>query len=1432
MTSPLDEARLVRELDSVLGEDDGSVNPIRARFFEGYTSEEPQLRRRSRTQSRDSTRRESVESLSRFKTHQTPSRKSSEGSMNSSHSRLNPFDDNNNEIVGDSVSDDLDLVLDIIPQEEDDNMDNVVDGEVDVDVQGRRNVVLDLASKTRGGVREKEKKSHSSLLNNKLSRSVVRNERASYENIISHSHDSMRKKKHYPISLDEQAALSKQFATEVTEDGTVVTRLREAHISIALRPPSRSVASIPVARWPKDIDITTPNRPHPYYNSNEPEPFHQCAPTMYVDTLRGRLARSSGPILYLRRKCVAHYFMDTRVTSYTDVDPIPTVNTYLLHESSSVDRDDSQSKKESIESILGVTYNSQGWPKPFSDKSIKYIPQGFLSSFVTENDETCDVVLPERDGVCDGVGADALVFESRFECGNLQSAMKIGPTSYKLLLQRDLYTRRHTQWFYFSIENTRANTQYTFHLMNLLKNDSLYNHGMQPVVFSQRQYDEKGIGWHRDGDDVAYFKNHIPYKGTDRRYYTLTFSYISQYDNDTIYFAHCYPYTFSDLQEYITKLTTDERLKQICRHRNLCKSLAGNAVDLLTVTNFGVTQMEMASRKGVVISARVHPGESNSSWMMKGFIDFVTADTPDAHILRENFVFKIVPMMNPDGVIAGNYRCSLAGCDLNRTYKQTFRELYPTVYAIKTMMHRLARDRPIVAYCDLHGHSKKHNVFVYGCNNTTDPNRLLMERVFPTIMSLNGTGHFSLKSSKFSVSKSKEATGRIVTWREHNLINAFTMEATFCGSTMGKMKGRQFRCRDFENLGTIFFDSLLDYCDPDQAKANLILSRLRSEALQRASITRGTPARSLLNAIALLADNDDDEDDAGSDSSPDEGEIEENELRFRFGDVPQERKLESLTKLKALKLQQELSQNNSDNVEEPLPKKKPPSKKKTKKPKETPSKKQTEVETESTARRTPRHSSHSARIISKYKMLSNNGIPTFTDQRIQERKQTQNKTPKLHTFKMQFVDEPLDSDEDSSATERVHSAPISSAPHQLFKLKSAMKKYYTGDRDVDDEDADDEDEEEEVDDDAFSGRQPTMANTLISFNASDDEHVAMSKKTSKAGVNRVKTYRNVAGTMHLTRRAEEISALLNDIDKEVTPQCGRRRNSMTSRRDSLTTTAIPQLFSMDLPTDGRRERALKKKKYSSSVVHTLLSKAKDKLGSSLSPVRRSAERESALTQDILSNQMVRSDGRLHTSSSNSNIQSLISHTRGMRKVHTMQELKDYTQLQQQIHQEQQQQQLHKQHQHQSQDPQHYQQKQQQRQQHPLKEQQHFQRHMGFSSAENRNSSQLFGSDGGLVHREHRLSSLQPTHALQQDQQLQEHSFSDRFQNNSPLHHSHIHRSSSLNFANTPIDSLRATTANRVSLDTVARQLQLAQQEHERAVGKRYLRGRDGDIAEQ
>jgi len=98
----------------------------------------------------------------------------------------------------------------------------------------------------------------------------------------------------------------------------------------------------------------------------------------------------------------------------------------------------------------------------------------------------------------------------------------------------------------------------------------------------------------------------------------------------------------------------------------LCKTIAGNDCEMVIITNFISKPEEIAVRRAVILSSRVHPGESNSSLIMHGTLDYLTSDDEGAKYLRNNFVFKVIPMLNPDGVIIGNYRCSLSGQDLNR----------------------------------------------------------------------------------------------------------------------------------------------------------------------------------------------------------------------------------------------------------------------------------------------------------------------------------------------------------------------------------------------------------------------------------------------------------------------------------------------------------------------------------------------------------------------------------------------------------------------------------------------------------------------------------------------------------------------------------------------------------------------------------------------
>lgn len=49
-------------------------------------------------------------------------------------------------------------------------------------------------------------------------------------------------------------------------------------------------------------------------------------------------------------------------------------------------------------------------------------------------------------------------------------------------------------------------------------------------------------------------------------------------------------------------------------------------------------------------------------------------------------------MINIDGVIYGNFRCDLAGMDLNRNWKSPTKLLHPHIVAIKDEIARLSSE--------------------------------------------------------------------------------------------------------------------------------------------------------------------------------------------------------------------------------------------------------------------------------------------------------------------------------------------------------------------------------------------------------------------------------------------------------------------------------------------------------------------------------------------------------------------------------------------------------------------------------------------------------------------------------------------------------------------------------------------------------------------
>ncbi|XP_052691588.1 uncharacterized protein LOC128169251 isoform X29 [Crassostrea angulata] len=531
------------------------------------------------------------------------------------------------------------------------------------------------------------------------------------------------------------------------------------------------------------------------------------------------------------------------------------------------------------EEPLFTSAHNQQFTKTFDNQQTPYTSKwrGVLIVYDSERSSRDHSPQPVPEGCCPN-----LVFESRFESGNLRQARRVGQCEYELVLKTDLYTNRHTQWYYFRVQNAVPGVVYKFRIVNLLKKDSLYNYGMRPLLYSESDAKNKSKGWIRAGHHISYSRNimhlHCPLLMRGIPYYELEWQMDFPNAEDTYYLAHCYPYTFTDLKEDLDAMLNNPERRQWIKREVLCETRAGNSCFLVTCTNFDTSREEQIKKKVVVVTARVHPGESQASWMMKGLLDYITSSDTLAKELRNRFIFKVVPMLNPDGVIVGNYRCSLAARDLNRNYRHPRKESFPTVWFTKSMMEKILERHDILLYCDLHGHSRKHNVFMYG-NNTSEveaedgigaAQAYLRERLFPWLMSQRSPDKFSFPSCKFQIKRCKESTGRVVMWRQMRVLNSFTLEATFSGTILNRKELRHFNIGDYMEMGRVLSQVVLDYelAQENKSKQTEVVLDMTRYITNQVLEQRGMIGARIPNLHTLSKNSDA---DSGIDASQDNG---------------------------------------------------------------------------------------------------------------------------------------------------------------------------------------------------------------------------------------------------------------------------------------------------------------------------------------------------------------------------------------------------------------------------------------------------------------------------------------------------------------------------------------------------------------------------------
>jgi hypothetical protein len=104
----------------------------------------------------------------------------------------------------------------------------------------------------------------------------------------------------------------------------------------------------------------------------------------------------------------------------------------------------------------------------------------------------------------------SLSFDSVFESGNLALALQVSDSEYNLLLQNDINTNGHTQWFYFKVKSSfKKKTKIKFNIINLYKGKSLYQAGLRLCTLdvSKKEGEEEQqelSKWERSGTDIVY----------------------------------------------------------------------------------------------------------------------------------------------------------------------------------------------------------------------------------------------------------------------------------------------------------------------------------------------------------------------------------------------------------------------------------------------------------------------------------------------------------------------------------------------------------------------------------------------------------------------------------------------------------------------------------------------------------------------------------------------------------------------------------------------------------------------------------------------------------------------------------------------------------------------------------------------------------------
>jgi len=175
-----------------------------------------------------------------------------------------------------------------------------------------------------------------------------------------------------------------------------------------------------------------------------------------------------------------------------------------------------------------------------------------------------------------------------------------------------------------------------------------------------------------------------------------TITYRQQVDAETCWFAWGPPFTPKDAQQLVDKIAKNSPHAEAFE---LCRTRHGRAVPALHVREEN-PDIADPQRHGIWIQARQHAWESGSSWVGRGFAQWLVSDDPRAKLLRRSSDIYFVPVMDIDNVAIGAGGKNQKPQDHNRDWSDK-----PHWNAVRAAIGRITamdKDKRFDLFIDLH----------------------------------------------------------------------------------------------------------------------------------------------------------------------------------------------------------------------------------------------------------------------------------------------------------------------------------------------------------------------------------------------------------------------------------------------------------------------------------------------------------------------------------------------------------------------------------------------------------------------------------------------------------------------------------------------------------------------------------------------------------